>query len=247
MPPALIATSDQRPAIDASIRLNFTGPRNDDAAPFPACCETGHFWNDESMRQRCRLLSGGSHGSRTEKPLVWAAVFAAVIGSMPGTASAVSEVEGQADAIKLRAENASIREVLDALSTKFKLSYKVPPNLIRNMTGEYSGTLNQVLARVLDGNDYVVETSEAGVKIVVLGASGGPASPGSSVATVAALPAPASREHPVAPSASSSRPPLHSSSPNLPAANPSLPFSRPVPPLATYLSTNGFPTAGSAP
>ena len=184
MPQALIATSDQRPAIDASIRLNFTGPRNDDAAPFPACCETGHFWNDESMRQRCRLLSGGSHGSRAEKPLVWAAVFAAVIGSMPGTASAVSEVEGQADAVKLRAENASIREVLDALSTKFKLSYKVPPNLIRNMTGEYSGTLNQVLARVLDGNDYVVETSEAGVKIVVLGASGGPASPGSSVRPV---------------------------------------------------------------
>jgi hypothetical protein len=199
------------------------------------------------MRQPGSLIRGGSQGSRAEKPRIWVAVFAAIIGSMPGTASAVSEVEGQADAVKLRAENASIREVLDALSAKFKLSYKVPPNLIRNMTGEYSGSLNQVLARVLDGNDYVVETSEDGVKIVVLGASGGPASPGPSVATVAALPAPGSREQPVASSAPSSRPPLLSSSPNLPAANPSLPFSRPVPPLATYLSTNGFPTAGSAP
>jgi hypothetical protein len=207
----------------------------------------GHFWNDESMRQRCRLLSGGPHGSRAEKPLVWAAVFAAVIGSMPCPASAVSAIEGQADAVKLRAENASIREVLDALSAKFKLSYKVPTNLIRNMTGEYSGTLNQVLARVLDGNDYVVETSEDGVKIVVLGASGGPASPSSSVAAVAALPAPASREHPVAPSAPGPRPPLLASSSNPPVSNPGLPFSRPVPPLATYLSTNGSLPAGSAP
>jgi hypothetical protein len=199
------------------------------------------------MRKRHCLLSGGSHRSRAEKPRVWAAVFAAVIGSMPGTASAVSDVEGQADAVKLRAENASIREVLDALSAKFELNYKIPPNLIRNMTGEYSGTLNQVLTRVLDGNDYVVETSEDGVKIVVLGTSGGPASPGSSVATVAALPAPASPERSVAPSASGSRPPLLSSSPNLPASNPSLPFSRSVPPLATYLSSNGSLRAGSAP
>jgi hypothetical protein len=199
------------------------------------------------MRQPHSLTSRGSRDSRAEKPRVWAAFFAAVIGSMPGPASAVSAVDGEADTVKLRAENASIREVLDALSAKFKVSYKVPLNLTRNLTGEYSGTLNQVLARVLDGNDYVVETSEDDVKIVVLGASGGPASPGSSVAAVAALPAPVSREQPVAPSAPSSRPPLHSSSPNLPAANPSLPFSRPVPPLATYLSTNGSPTAGSAP
>ena len=67
------------------------------------------------------------------------------------------------------------------------------------------------------------------------------------VAAVATLPAPASREQPVAVPPPGSRPPLVSSSPNLPAANPSLPFSRPVPPLATYLSTNGFPTAGGAP
>ena len=199
------------------------------------------------MRQPGSLICGGSQGSRAEKPRVWAAVFAAVIGSMPCPASAVSAIEGQADAVKLRAENASIREVLDALSAKFKVSYKVPPNLINNMTGEYSGTLNQVLARVLDGNDYVVETSEDGVKILVLGASGGHASPGSSVTTVAALPAPASREQPIAPPAPGSRPPLVSSSPNLPVSNPGLPFSRPVPPLATYLSTNGSLPAGSAP
>jgi hypothetical protein len=196
------------------------------------------------MRQPHNLISRGSRDSAAEKPLVWAAVFAAVIGSMPGPASAVSEVDREEDTVKLRAENASIREVLDALSGKFKVSYKVPSNLPRNVTGEYSGALNQVLARILDGNDYVVETSEDGVKIVVLGASGG--APSSSVAAVAAaVPAPASRELPAP--APSSRPPLLSSGPNLPAANPSLPFSRPVPPLATYLSTNGPLSASSAP
>jgi len=207
----------------------------------------GHSWNDESMRQRHCLLSRGSHGSRAEKPRVWAAVFAAVIGSMPGPASAVSEIEWQADAVKLRADNASISEVLDALSAKFTVSYKVPPNLIRNMTGEYSGTLNEVLARLLDGNDYVVETSEEGVKIVVLGASAGHTSPSSSVAAVAAVPAPSSREQSVAPSAPASRPPLLASSSNPPVSNPGLPFLRPVPPLATYLSTNGSLPAVSTP
>ena len=172
------------------------------------------------MRQPYSLISRASHHLRTEKHLVWAVVLATQIGAMPGPAAAASEVEGQADTVKLRAENASIREVLDALSAKFKVSYKVPSNLIRNLTGEYSGTLNQVLARLLDGNDYIVETSEDGVKIVVLGASGGHAPPSSPVAAVAALPAPASREQPVAVPPPGSRPPLVASSPNLTVANP---------------------------
>ena len=43
---------------------------------------------------------------------------------------------------------------------------------VHNLTGLYSGTLNQVLARVLDGNDFVVEISGDGVNIVVIGTSG---------------------------------------------------------------------------
>ena len=198
------------------------------------------------MREPVGPVCGILHVSRAGKPLVRAAVFTAVIGSMLGPASAASEVEGEPNAVKLRAENASIREVLDSISAKFKVSYRLPPTLTRSMTGEYSGTLNQVLARILDGNDYVVDMSDDTVRIVVLGASGGQASPTSAVAAVVAVSTPASGDQAAAPPRLGSRPPLAAPNPNLPAS-PSLPMSRPVPPLATYLPTNGTSTAGSAP
>src|SRR4029079_15915824 len=73
--------------------------------------------------------------------------------------------------VVVQADKASVREILDMLSAKFKLTYKLPPNLDRVRTGLYSGTLHHVLARILDGNDYIVQASDDGVEIVVFGAS----------------------------------------------------------------------------
>jgi hypothetical protein len=76
--------------------------------------------------------------------LFCAAIIGALLGTIPGRALAATEVRGQLDdiqlrAIQLRAENASTREVLDALSATFKLSYELPPNIGREATGLYSG------------------------------------------------------------------------------------------------------------
>ena len=86
--------------------------------------------------------------------------------------SAATEVRGQADVIQLRAENASIKEVLTALSERFKLTYKLPPTANRVFTGLYSGGLQQVLSRILDGNDYIINVSDDGIEVIVLRASG---------------------------------------------------------------------------
>jgi len=44
-----------------------------------------------------------------------------------GPRYATTKVEGQAESLDLGVDNASTREILDALSTKFKLTYSMPP------------------------------------------------------------------------------------------------------------------------
>lgn len=138
--------------------------------------------------------------------------------------SAATEVSGHPNQMQVNAENASIREVLDALFAKFKVSYKLPPNVSRNVTGHYSGSLRQVLGRILDGNDYIVTVSGGSIEVVVFGASG-PTAPGSAVARTESPGIPTT-------SASSSIAPPSTSPPTTPI----VPAVSSPPPLATYLS-----------
>lgn len=140
-----------------------------------------------------------------------------VLGTMLPPASAATEVRGRADEMQLRAENASIREVLDALSGTFKLRYKLPPNSNRVFTGLYSGSLQQVLSRILDGHDYIVNVSDGGIEVVVLSASGA-SPPGPANLAIEA------RENPVI-----------TFVPTNEATPPS------IPPLSSYLSNNAAP------
>jgi hypothetical protein len=183
--------------------------------------------------RRCSL---GSWGKAT---VVCGAASAALWCLTFGPALAGTEVRGNPDDFQLRAENASTREILNALSAAFKLTYRLPPNIGRPMTGVYSGTLHQVLARILDGNDYIVKVSNNGTEVVILGTSGATAIATSGHAI-------AKNENAVAPSVQSSfkptstgpKPAVPTSSPVLPASGPILPDSSPPPPLATYLSAN---------
>jgi hypothetical protein len=175
--------------------------------------------NDDhfSCERRCNTQC-----ARAKTALLYAAVIGALSATL-GAASAATEVRGQPDEMQLRAENASTREVLDALSVTFKLTYKLPPNIGRNVTGLYSGTLHQVLGRILDGNDYIVKVSDNGVEVVVLGAS-------AATAIAASGQVIARSENTTAPAVPPSRPT---------ASTPTLPASAAPPPLASYLSVNG--------
>lgn len=140
--------------------------------------------------------------------LIGFALVAITFASAP--ASAASEVQGDLADMQLLVDNASTKEVLHALSTSFGLVYSLPANVGRNTSGAYSGTLRQVLARILDGTDYILKVSDSTVEVVVLGASG--------VATVASADPPIARKTTVVPAALSSKAP---------------------PPLASYLTGNG--------
>jgi hypothetical protein len=166
---------------------------------------------------------------RANSALTVVAAIGALLSMTLGSASAATQVRGQQDDLQINAQNASIREVLDALSAKFKLTYKLPASIGRSLTGLYSGTLYQALARILDGNDYIVEVSDGGVKVIVLGASG-------TIATLAASQAVAVSENTIAPLAPSK--PAEAPTP-VPASSKSSP-----PPLSNYLSANGPAAAG---
>src|SRR3954452_12108568 len=80
-------------------------------------------------------------------------------------ASAGTELEGNSHNLELRVQNVPIGDLLAALADRFKLTYRAPPNLTGELSGRYSGPLNQVLARILDGVDYVVEASDEGIRL----------------------------------------------------------------------------------
>jgi hypothetical protein len=104
------------------------------------------------------------------------------------------------------------------------------------LTGRYSGSLKEVLGRILDGNDYIVEVSEDAVRIVVL-------APAAS-ARAAVVPASAPTDVQRAPAAVPPQPVA------TPAPTPSVqPVARTpsVPSLASYLTMSSIAGSESAP
>ena len=101
------------------------------------------------------------------------ATFALSLVASLAPATAASEVQGDSTDMRLLVENASTEEALQALAGSFGLVYSLPANSGRTLTGTYSGTLRQVLARILDRTDYILKISDGTVEVVVLGPSGG--------------------------------------------------------------------------
>ena len=165
---------------------------------------------------------------------------------------ATTEIEGSQNDVDLRVRNASIGDVLAALAARFKLTYRAPPNLTGELSGRYSGPLNQVLARILDGVDYVVEASDEGIRLVILNpADKAKASPSGSPdnnrsgngVSAAALPANPARQGPSLQAGAAAQAGAIQAS--LPASHPTarqpsvIPGnSAAVPPLASFLPTN---------
>jgi hypothetical protein len=77
-------------------------------------------------------------------------------------------LEGSAAAVRLHATQVPIGEILAALRNEYGLRYRASIDLGRPVTGTFSGSLQQVVIRVLDGYDYVVKTSANSVEIALL-------------------------------------------------------------------------------
>lgn len=70
--------------------------------------------------------------------------------------------------MRLELHDASIDEVFAALGARFGLRYRGSAALSHQLTGIYEGSLRRVVARVLEGYNFIVKTSAGSIEVVVL-------------------------------------------------------------------------------
>ena len=89
-----------------------------------------------------------------------------------GAAPAAAEfrvLETGPDTLVIEARNATVHEILEALSESRTFQFRSSDALSQIVTGTYSGTLPRVLSRILDGRDHVIQSTPSGVRLTVLG------------------------------------------------------------------------------
>jgi hypothetical protein len=88
---------------------------------------------------------------------------------VPTWALAETQVRGTPQATVVEAQNATVEEILAALTGTFKVRFRSAATLDKRLTGTYAGTLQQAVSRILKGYDFVVKSGPAGLEITLLG------------------------------------------------------------------------------
>src|ERR1700688_849425 len=107
---------------------------------------------------------------------------------VPATAGAEVRIEGNAAAVHVSTSQDTIADVLSALGAAFKLHYRTAVPLNATTGPTYSGSLRQVIARILDGYNYLVKVDRETTEIIVLGSRGQVAIPSTTPAAKAVVP-----------------------------------------------------------
>lgn len=95
-----------------------------------------------------------------------AALSLMLLAPQPGRAEVL--LEGSTADVRLEATQASVDEILVAFGRTYNVRYRTSIALDRPVTASYSGPLMRVIARVLEGYDYVARTSSDGVDIAYI-------------------------------------------------------------------------------
>ena len=96
-----------------------------------------------------------------------------LVCSLPTIASAEVHVEGNPAAVRVSTSRNTISDVLSALAATFNVPYRtaIPLNTAADAT--YSGSLGQVISRLLGGYTYVIKTDNSKVtEVIVYGKRG---------------------------------------------------------------------------
>jgi hypothetical protein len=102
-----------------------------------------------------------------------AALLAAAFASgVVGAARAEVNVAGTPEAVRVTADHAAVADVLAAVAASFKVKYRSAIALDSPADAAYAGSFAQVIARLLDGYNYVVKREPAVTEIVVFGRRG---------------------------------------------------------------------------
>jgi hypothetical protein len=105
----------------------------------------------------------------------WRRLLVAVIALAFGLTTPVSaevHVEGNLSALRLTTSGDALSAVLTAVGAQWPVSYRSSVPLDVQIAGAYSGSLSQVVARLLDGYNYVIRRDRELTEIIVFGARG---------------------------------------------------------------------------
>jgi hypothetical protein len=88
-----------------------------------------------------------------------------------GDSAAEVRLSGMQDRVVIQANDATVEEVLVALRKAFGLEVTLRGTIAQKFTGEYSGSVHNILRRLLTGEDYILQTTSGGIRIVLLAQS----------------------------------------------------------------------------
>ncbi len=100
------------------------------------------------------------------------AALAALACGLATTASAEVHVEGNAGALRVTTSGDPLSDVLSAFGAVLPVKYRTAVPLEDKVSGAYSGSLSQVVARLLDGYNYVIKRDREQAEIIVFGRKG---------------------------------------------------------------------------
>jgi hypothetical protein len=88
-----------------------------------------------------------------------------------GRSAAEVRVSGTPDRVVVQTSDAPMPEILTAMHTAFELEVTLKGTIAQKFSGMYSGSVRQVLGRLLTGENYVLRTTADGISIIALGKS----------------------------------------------------------------------------
>jgi hypothetical protein len=94
-------------------------------------------------------------------------------GVVTARAGAEVQLSGTQDKVVLRANNATIGEILTGIQSTFNIRVQLTGSTARQFSGAYAGSLRRVLSRLLDGEDFIISSAADDVTVVLLNRKGG--------------------------------------------------------------------------
>jgi hypothetical protein len=126
-----------------------------------------------------KYASFGVGAPAQENLPVWRRLFLSQVATMAlvawcmacGRSNAEVLLSGSQDRIVMQTSDATLAEVLAAFRSTFSLEVKLNGVTTRTFTGIYSGSVRQVLSRLLSGEDYILSSDADGMRIILIGRS----------------------------------------------------------------------------
>jgi hypothetical protein len=104
--------------------------------------------------------------------LAAALILSVLLAAASAPAGAQVRVEGNIAALRIDATRVPLADVLAALGAALNMRYRTAVALQTEISGSYEGPFGQVIARLLDGYNYVLRSDRDAIEVLVVGRRG---------------------------------------------------------------------------